>query len=232
MSTIAPSSQSATSQSRNKLDDYARFGLWALPVWTVLLFLGTLTHQPAYQTDFPAYARYVTTTEFLISHLVASILGAAIGILGFIALFIILCKGRTAALALWGLVTGVIGTTLTTAVFGVAAFAQPAIGRAYLSGHMAGVVALNNDVYGTVPLNATGLPGFLLLTIGIICFGVAVIRSGSLPKLAGIGLVVGIVLFAPIGFFLADVVMSVGAVLLVASAIWIAIAGWRTLRAS
>jgi hypothetical protein len=232
MSTIASSSQSATSQTRNTLEDYARKGLWALPVYTVLLFLGTLTHQPPYQTDFPAYARYVTTTEFLISHLVASILGAAIGILGFIALFIILCKGRTAALALWGLVAGVIANTLITAVVGVAAFAQPAIGRAYLSGHMAGVVALNNDVYGTVPLNTTGLAGFLLLTIGIICFGVAVIRSGPLPKLAGIGLVVGIVLFAPIGFFAADIVQSIGAALLVASTVWIAIAGWQTLRAS
>jgi hypothetical protein len=198
----------------------------------LLLFLGTLTHQPSYQTDFPSYARYVTTTEFLISHLVASILGAGIGILGFTALFIVLCKGRTAPLALWALVTGVIGTTLTTAVFGVAAFAQPAIGRAYLSGHMAAVVALNNDVYGTVPLNATGLPGLLLLTIGIILFGVAVIRSDSLPKLAGIGLVVGIVVFGPLGFFLADFVMSVGAALMAASAVWIAIDGWRTLRAS
>ncbi len=232
MSTTTMPSPSATSPTSSTLEYYARWGLWALPVWALLLFLGTLTHQPPYQTDFPAYARYVTTTEFLISHLVASILGAAIGILGFIALFIILCKGRTAALALWGLVTGVIANTLTTAVFGVAAFAQPAIGHAYLSGHMAGVVALNNDVYGTVPLNATALPGFLLLTIGIICFGLAIICSGSLPRLAGIGLVVGIVLFAPIGFFAADIVQSIGAALLIVSAIWIAIAGWRALRAS
>jgi hypothetical protein len=204
--------------------------LWALPVWTLFLFLGTLTHQPHYQTDFPAYARYVTTTEFLISHLVTSILGAAIGILGFTALFIVLCKGRAAFLALWALVTGVISTTFMAAVYGVAAFAQPAIGRAYLSGHMAAAVAINNDVYGTA-LNATALPALLLFTIGIILFGVAVIRTGSLPKLAGIGLVVGVMVFAPLGFVLADVVQSIGAALLVASAVWIAVAGWRMLRA-
>jgi len=229
MSTTTMPSLSATNPTSSKLEHYARWGLWALPVWTLLLFLGTLTHQPSYQTDFPAYARYVTTNEFLISHLVASILGAGIGILGFTALFIVLCKGRTAPLALWALVTGVIGTTITTAVFGVAAFAQPAIGRAYLSGHMAAAVAINNDVYGTA-LNATALPGLLLLTIGMVLFGVAVIRSGSLPKLAGIGLVVGIVVFGPLGFFLADIVQSVGAALLVVSAVWIAIAGWRMLR--
>ncbi|HYB00237.1 MAG TPA: hypothetical protein VED37_08455 [Ktedonobacteraceae bacterium] len=229
MSTTTMPSLSATNPTSSKLEHYARWGLWALPVWTLLLFLGTLTHQPSYQTDFPAYARYVTTNEFLISHLVASILGAGIGILGFTALFIVLCKGRTALLALWALVTGVIGTTITTAVFGVAAFAQPAIGRAYLSGHMAAAVAINNDVYGTA-LNATALPGLLLLTIGMVLFGVAVIRSGSLPKLAGIGLVVGIVVFGPLGFFLADIVQSVGAALLVVSAVWIAIARWRMLR--
>jgi hypothetical protein len=198
----------------------------------LLLFLGTLTHQPAYQTDFPAYARYVTTTEFLISHLVASILGAGVGILGFTALFLVLCKGRAALLALWALVTGAIGNTLTTAVFGVAAFVQPAIGRAYLSGHMAEAVAINNDVYGTAALNATALPGLLLLTICIALFGVAVARSCSLPKLAGIGLMVGIVVFGPLGFFLADFVQSIGAALMVASTAWIAIGGWRTQRVS
>ena len=95
---------------------------------------------------------------------------------------------------------------------------------------MAAAVAINNDVYGTA-LNATALPGLLLLTIGIVCFGVAVARS-ALPKLAGIGLAVGIVVFGPLGFFLADFVMSVGAALMAASAVSIAITGWRTLRAS
>jgi hypothetical protein len=229
MSTITTPSQSATSPTSSKLEQYARWGLWALPVWTVLLFWGTLTHQPDVTTNFPGYASYITTTEFLISHLVASIFGAGVGMLGFIALFVVLCKGRAAPLALWALVTGVIGNTLATAVFGVAAFAQPAIGRAYLSGHMAGAVAINNDVYG-LALFATVLPGLLLLTIGIVLFGVAVVRSGSLPKLAGIGFAVGIILFAVIGFVLADFVQSIGAALLVASTVWIAITGWRTLR--
>ncbi len=121
MSTITTTSPSATSPTSSKLDLYACWGMWALPVWTLLLFLGTLTHQPSYQTDFPAYARYVTTTEFLISHLVASIFGAGVGILGLTALFIVLCKGRAAPLALWALVTGVIANMFTTAVFGVAA---------------------------------------------------------------------------------------------------------------
>jgi hypothetical protein len=211
MSTITTPSQSAASPARNKIDDYARWGLWALPVWAALLFVGTLTHQPSPQPS--GYASYVTTTEFLISHLVASILGAGVGTLGLIALFVVLCRGRTAPLALWALVTGVIGNTLLTSIFGVAAFAQSAIGRAYLSGHMAEATAINNDVYGPAQF-ATALPGLLLLTIGIVLFGVAVVRSGSLPKLAGIGFALSGVLFAVIGFLHADFVQSIGAALM------------------
>src|SRR5258708_5004401 len=140
MSTTTTTSQSATSPTRNKLEDYARWGLWALPVWAALLAYGTLTHQPSPQPS--GYASYVTTTEFLIHHLVASIFGAGVGILGLTALFIVLCKGRAAPLALWALVLGVIGNMLDTAGFGVAAFAQSAIGRAYLSGHMAEATAI------------------------------------------------------------------------------------------
>lgn len=223
-----------TSASRNKLDDYARWGLSALPVWAALLAYGTLTHQPDYSTNFLAYARYVTTTEFLISHLVASIFGAGIGTLGFIALFVVLCKGRTAPLALWALVTGVIGNTFGTVAFGLAAFAQPAVGRAYLSGHMAEAVAINNDIYGPV-LFAVALSGVLLLTIGVILFGVAIIRSGSLPKLAGIGFVIGILLFAvvfgPVTFFDFGLGQPLAAALIAASAVWVAVTGRRMLRA-
>ncbi len=58
---------------------FARRSLWMLPVWAAMLFLGTLTHQPDPQTDFGGFAAYVTTTSFLLSHLINSITGAAIG---------------------------------------------------------------------------------------------------------------------------------------------------------
>src|ERR1700694_2459832 len=85
--TIPAAVEDRTSLLARELDRTTRWGLWALPVWTVLLFLGTLTHQPDTQTDFAGFARYVTTTQFLISHIVASIIGAGIGVLGFLALF-------------------------------------------------------------------------------------------------------------------------------------------------
>jgi hypothetical protein len=203
----------------------ARRGLWALPVWAALLFYGTLTHQPS-TSDFPAYARYVTTPEFLVSHLVASILGAGIGTLGMVALAIVLARLNHLRVARWALVTAVLGNTLVTAVFGAAAFAQPAIGRAYLAGHTDDIVALNKDVYGA-PLGLTAFPGIALLTTGILLFGIGVARSGRLPKLAGIGLAIGGPLFAVVGFVLSDFVQSIGAALLLVSAAWIAWTGSR-----
>src|SRR5438132_4299207 len=76
-----------TPQLARDLDRITRWGLWLLPVWAVLLFVGTIDHQPDTRTDFAGFARYVTTPEFLASHIVASIIGAAIGVLGLLALF-------------------------------------------------------------------------------------------------------------------------------------------------
>jgi uncharacterized protein (DUF58 family) len=57
-------------------------------------------------------------------------------------------------------------------VFGIAAFAQPAIGRAYTAGH-ADMVDLYNDVNGG-PLIATAATGVLL------SFGVALLAVGTI----------------------------------------------------
>ena len=133
-STLSTQTRAATSSARaDTLDRYARRGVWALPIWAALLAAGTLSHQPSPSTDFPAYAQYITTTPFLISHLVASIVGAAIGLIGLIALSILLLvDGHQSG----GGGAGDVGTGdhPHTSVFGVAAFAQPAIGRAYLAG--------------------------------------------------------------------------------------------------
>jgi hypothetical protein len=196
--------------------------VWAAPIWAALLFLGTLEHQPPPQTAFPEYASFITTTTFLISHLVASILGAAFGTLGLAALFVILVQRGAGALAMWAFVLFVVGNTLATSVFGAAAFAQPAIGRMYLAGQTAQAVALQDDVYGA-PLFATALPGVLLLTIGLILFGVAVARAGWVPRWAGIILAVSGPLFGIIGLILASVVQSVGAAGLIVSTAAIAV---------
>ena len=82
---------------------WGRWAIWAIPVYGVLLALSTITHQPPYQTDFPAYARYVTTTQFLLSHLVGSIAGAGFALVGAAGL-LILADQVAPRLARWGFV--------------------------------------------------------------------------------------------------------------------------------
>lgn len=214
----------------NQLERYARRGLWALPVYTTLLLARTLSHQPDPSTDFQAYAEYVTTAPLLVSHLVTSILGTGIGTLGLVALFVVLSNGPTARLALWALVTTVIAQSLVISVFGVAAFAQPAIGHAFLVGQITGAATINNTIYGRL-LFTTALPGVLLLGVGLVLFGVAVTRSGLLPRAAGALFTASGPLFALIGFAI-EPVQTLSAALMTMSTMWIALGGQASATAA
>jgi hypothetical protein len=159
------------------LEAWARRWVWALPVWGVLLALSTLTHQPDYKTDFQGYAEYVTTDHFLASHLVGSILGASLGIVGVVALVVLLATTEARRIALIGLVAFVVGQVINASAFGVAAFFQPAVGDAYLGGQQEVAESINEDVYGTAFFATVGM-GLLLWIIGVVQLGRALRRSG------------------------------------------------------
>jgi hypothetical protein len=221
-----------TQQSISRGDELmaraARLGLWALPVWAALLSLSTLKEQPHWQTHPAEWSRFVTTPEFLASHLIASILGAAAGVIGLVALAVFLAgRGRPRAAA-WGLVTGVVANTLLTAVFGIAAFAQPAIGREYLAGHTTQARSMYYAAAQGSWLVVTAFTGAALLAASLVIFGVAVARTRPLPRLAGIGLAVGGPLFAIIGAALDNFIESIGSAILIACTVWIATAARRT----
>jgi hypothetical protein len=173
------------------LDRHLLRGAFALPVFGVLLVVGTLTHQPDHTSDFAAYADYVTTPWFLAGHLLASIVGAALGIVGTasVAGLVALRSGRSGRVLL-GAAISVLGHVLNTAVYGVAAFAQPAIGRAYAD-DPAAAVAWNGDVYGPALL-ITAAAALLSWTVGAVLVGTAVRRSA--PSLRGVGLAYAVTL--------------------------------------
>lgn len=162
---------------------FARGALWSLPVWAALLFLSTLTHQPDPQTDFASFAAYVTTNQFLWSHVVGSIVGAAIGSIGIIGLMLYLQDSRVAGRVITGMVATVAGNTLIASVFGVAAFAQPAMGQAFLAGQP-NVLDFYNQVYAG-PLFATVLLGLLMFIVGGVFSGMAIAASGHWPRWSG-----------------------------------------------
>lgn len=185
---------------------FARVGLWLIPLYGALLAVGTVTHQPDYDTDFEGYAEYVTTDRFLVSHLGASIAGATLGMLGIVAALAFLARGRATTPAVLGATCFIVGNMLFTALFGVAAFAQPAIGDAFLD-NMSGIRELNEDVYGT-PLFATAGIGFLFFVAGAILLGIAIARVGRPMKWIGIGFSSSLVLFV-IGFLMLEIAQPI-----------------------
>jgi hypothetical protein len=187
---------------------FARVGLWLIPVYGALLAVSTATRQPDYTTDFQGYAEYITTDWFLVSHLVASIGGAALGLLGIVAALAFLVRGRAATAAVVGAACFIVGNILVTAVFGVAAFAQPAIGRAFLDGS-SGVRQLNEDVYGP-PLIATAGIGLLFFLVGAIVLGVAIARTDPALRWVGVSFAGSVVVFV-LGFLMLDIAQPIGA---------------------
>ncbi len=57
-------------------------GLLGLPVYGVLTFLSSLDPQPDPNTDYEAWAYYVSTTYYVLKHLFASILGMIFALFG------------------------------------------------------------------------------------------------------------------------------------------------------
>ena len=111
----------------------------------------------------------------------------------------------------------------------LSAFATPAIGAAYVDGNR-DVMALEFSPVMTAIL----VLGLLLAVIGNTILGVAIWRSGTLPRWAGVIWIVGTLIFYVLGaaFGMATTGASlptqpVGAALLAISGAWIA---WTALR--
>jgi len=198
---------------------FARGALWALPVWAVMLFLGTLTHQPNPKTDFPSFAAYVTTTRFLLSHLINSITGAAIGSIGVVGLLLYLQDSKVAGRAITGMVATLVSNTLVSSIFGVAAFGQTAMGRMFLSGQQYAADFYNEVYNGT--LFSVALTALLLFMIGGVLIGSALAACGYFPRWTGWVYAISIVGFV-LSNFLLDVGQSISSALLFIATITVA----------
>lgn len=198
----------------------ASAGLWLLPLYALLLALSTLTHEPDHAEAFGDWSRYVTTDIFLVNHIVGSILGAALGLVGIVSALLFLVRGPAAATATVATALTIVGNVLFTGLFAAAAFAQPAIGRAFLAGQE-GAEGLYDEVYGTPLLTTFGI-GAVCFLAGAVMFGRAVARTSDSLRLAGWGYAVALVLFVISGFTV-SVVQPVFAALACAAAVLIAL---------
>lgn len=198
---------------------FARVVLWALPIWAAMLFLGTLTHQPDPQKDFASFAVYVTTTSFLLSHLINSITGAAIGSIGAVGLMLYLQGSKVAGKAIIGMVAMVVSNTLVSSIFGVAAFAQTAMGRMFIAGQQNALDFYNQVYNGT--LFGTALTALLLFMIGGVLLGNAITASGFFPPWTGWVLAISMVGFV-LSNFLLDIGQSIFSILLFIATVTVA----------
>jgi hypothetical protein len=121
----------------------------------------------------------------------------------------------------------VVGSALFLPAVGVSAFAAPEEGQAYLAG-IEEFAKLPSTFADTV-FAATNLLVVVLLFLGNVLLGVAVWRSGTLPRWAGALWAGAAVLMYPLGLVIAAAVTGstpptvlVGALLIVIGGAWIA----------
>ena len=184
---------------------------WLIPLHGLLLLWGTWERQPTPSTHFADWSDFVTTDLFLWNHLVASIAGQAAAVVGTAGLTIHLLLRGARRTAVTGFVLHALGSGLLLAGFGVAAFAQPAIGALHAE-HPQLAEDLYNDVYSPIAIVVL-LSGAALFGLSTIWTGLAVKRLGIVPTWAAVLLLVAGPMFAVIGFFL-GAVQSAGAVAL------------------
>jgi hypothetical protein len=198
---------------------WIRAGIWLIPVYGVLTLYATWTHQPDPATQFRDWSEYVTTTNFLVGHILGSVVGTTLGLLGAVALGLFLADTRRSKAALAGLAATALGSGAVIATFGVAISAQPALGNAYLGG-LAAAENLYDSVYGPATL-AVAIAGVVLFSLGPILLGWAMVSSGRLPRWSGIAYGLSGPLIGIFGLVIGEA-QTVGSVLLIGAGVVIA----------
>ena len=207
-------------------------GLLGLPLYGALTAYSSLEGQPDPNTQLEAWARYVTTNEYVIGHLFGSILGLICLIFGVFALGAYLAASRAGRMGLWAMFLTVLGSALFLPAMGVSTFAVPEEGQAVLAGleeYEALPPIFANTVYGLISLVV-----ILLGFVGHILLGVAVWRSGTLPRWAGalwaganVLMYLSLLYGNTIGPASTPFTVPLGAVVLVISGAWMV---WSALR--
>jgi len=204
------------------ITDLVRRGIYALPaagVLTALPWVFIFGNSPDIKTDPEGYARSLTSTGNAVgSYLYLA--GLICLLFGLLALYGYLARTRASSWAGGGMIVSVVGIALALPVFGILGLADAVLADVYLAGH--------KDVSAAMPLLAGGsfsnriiayIGVFLLISlIGAIAYAMAVWKSGSLPKWAGVLVAAGFALSMTFTPFVA----WVGALCLVIGGVWLA----------
>jgi hypothetical protein len=116
--------------------------------------------------------------------LLGYVLALTVLIFGVMALYAYLANTRARALALGAMISSIVGIALILSRLGVIAYTVPALSRSFLNGNPESIRILDYIFSG--PLEVIDNVSLLLYSAGFILFGVAIWRSGVLPRWAGV----------------------------------------------
>src|ERR671911_2156777 len=220
--------RSYSDMSTPNITRWIGLGLLGLPLYGVMTFFSSLDPQPDPNTHYEAFSRFVTTGGYVLKHLFLSDLSIIFVIFGTFALGAYLTRSRAGRMGLVAMVIAVFGHALFLTIGGVSTFAAPEEGQAILAG-MEDIDKLPTTLASTAQTATFGV-SVLLGFVGNVLLGVAVWRSGILPKWAGVlwafapilMYIFGIAYALTIGANATPPTVPAGAVLIVISGAWMA----------
>jgi hypothetical protein len=200
-----------------------RWGAWLLPIAGIIpaifFTIGMMTSNPDPDTDPKGAAEAATNAGAVVVGIILIVATLAL-IFGLFALYAWLASGRTRNSALAGLLLSVVSVGLLLAGLGAAILAAAIAADVYLSGDAGASAVLTKLSGGTFgrAVVADFIVAIVVALAGSVANGVAIWRSGTLPRWSG-------VLYAA-GFTLViastPIVTQVGGILLLIGGIWIA----------
>jgi hypothetical protein len=193
--------------------DLSRRGIYALPASGLLTAVPWvfLLGKPNVTTDPEGYARGLTSTVNAVGGYLY-LAGLICLLFGLLALYGYLGRSRASSWAAGGMIISVLGIALALPVFGIG-LADAVLGDVYLSGHKDVGAAMVLMAGGTFSGRINAYFGVFVVVslVGAIVYAVAVWKSGTVPKWAGVIVAAGFAL----SITLSPVVAWVGALCLV-----------------
>ncbi|HKV32362.1 MAG TPA: hypothetical protein VJT14_15265 [Candidatus Dormibacteraeota bacterium] len=201
--------------------DLTRRGIYALPAAGLLTAVPWIfiLRQPSIKTDPEGYARSLTASGTTLGGYLY-LTGLICLLFGMLALYSYLAQTRGSSWAAGGMMISVIAISLALPVIGILGLANTVLADVYLAGHKDVSAAMRLLEGGTLSDRIKTYIGILIYIslTGAIAYIVAVWKSGSLPRVAGVLVAAGFVLSITLQPF----VGWVGALCLVIGGVWVA----------
>ena len=195
---------------------FGRYAVLAIPVFA--LIAGLLPRSSAaFSTDPAVYAHYLATGQWRPREVLATYGLAVTGVLSIVGLASLLFRGRARGFALAGLVAGLAGSAGMLASIGSTVIREDRLPHAVVSGHRQ--LAFNAHTVGAGSAFLV-IGGALLLTLGWILLGIAVIRTSGMNRADGPLLMISTPLIF-LGGMVVHVLPTMGSFLLLAAGLGI-----------